>query len=154
IQWLNDKYGITGIKITPYNSQANGKIERGHWDLCQLLFKATSGNPKKWFYFLPHVLWVDHITIKCGTSCSSYFMALGTHSIVPLDIVEATWPVKPPSGILSTADLISMRATALAKHAKHVMAMQQKINKNKLDTVLCYQHKHKATIVDYNFKPG
>ncbi len=154
IQWLSDKYGITSIKITPYNSQVNGKIERGHWDIRQSLFKATSGNPKKWFYFLLHVLWADHITIKCGTGCSPYFMALGAHPIVPLDVVEATWIVKPPSGILSTEDLIGMRATALAKHAKHVMAMRQKINKNKVDTVLCYQHEHKATIVNYDFKPG
>ncbi|SJL13043.1 uncharacterized protein ARMOST_16479 [Armillaria ostoyae] len=154
IQWLKDKYGITGIRITPYNSQANGKIERGHWDLRQALFKATSGNSRKWFYFLPHVLWADRITIKRGTGCSPYFMALGAHPIVPLDVVEATWLVKPPSGILSTADLIGLRAKALAKHAQHVMEMRQKVSKNKLDTVLRYQREHKATIVDYDFKPG
>ncbi len=67
------------------------------------------------------MLWADRITIKRGTGCSPYFMALGAHPIVPLDVVEATWLVKPPSGILSTKDLIGMRATALAKHAKHVM---------------------------------
>ncbi|SJL18726.1 uncharacterized protein ARMOST_22325 [Armillaria ostoyae] len=81
-------------------------------------------------------------------------MALGAHPIVPLDVVEATWLVKPPSGILSTADLIGLRAKALAKHAQHVMEMRQKVSKNKLDTVLCYQCEHKATIVDYDFKPG
>ncbi|SJL12368.1 uncharacterized protein ARMOST_15794 [Armillaria ostoyae] len=154
IQWLKDKYGITGIRITPYNLQANGKIERDHWDLRQALFKATSGNSRKWFYFLPHVLWADRITIKHGTGCSPYFMALGAHPIVPLDVVEATWLVKPPSGILSTADLIGLRAKALAKHAQHVMEMRQKVSKNKLDTVLRYQREHKATIVDYDFKPG
>ncbi|SJL08053.1 uncharacterized protein ARMOST_11412 [Armillaria ostoyae] len=154
IQWLKDKYGITGIRITPYNSQANGKIERGHWDLRQALFKATSGNSRKWFYFLPHVLWADRITIKRGTGCSLYFMALEAHPIVPLDVVEATWLVKPPSGILSTADLIGLQAKALAKHAQHVMEMRQKVSKNKLDTVLRYQPEHQATIVDYDFKPG
>ncbi|SJL15905.1 uncharacterized protein ARMOST_19413 [Armillaria ostoyae] len=34
------------------------------------------------------------------------------------------------------------------------MEMRQKVSKNKLDTVLCYQHEHKATIVNYDFKPG
>ncbi|SJL15906.1 uncharacterized protein ARMOST_19414 [Armillaria ostoyae] len=108
IQWLKNKYSITGIRIMPYNSQANGKIERGHWDLHEVLFKVTSGNSRKWFYFLPHVLWADRITIKHGTGCSPYFMALGVHPIVPLDVVEATWLVKPPSGILSTVDLIGL----------------------------------------------
>ncbi len=53
IQWLEDKYGITGIRISPYNSQANGKIERPHWDIRQALYKATNGNTKRWFYFFP-----------------------------------------------------------------------------------------------------
>jgi hypothetical protein len=33
MEWLKDKYGITGIRISPYHSQSNGVVERGHWDL-------------------------------------------------------------------------------------------------------------------------
>ncbi len=109
IQWLEDKYVITGIRISPYNSQANGKIEQLHWDLHQALYKAADGNPKRWFYFFPHVLWADHITTRQGTGCSPYFMALGAHPILPLDIVEATWLVKPPSVVLKTEELIGLR---------------------------------------------
>ena len=36
LDWIEKKYGITGIQISSYNSQANGKIERGHWDLRQI----------------------------------------------------------------------------------------------------------------------
>ena len=32
VAWLEQKYGIKGIKISSYNSKANGKIERPHWD--------------------------------------------------------------------------------------------------------------------------
>src|SRR6201992_1042350 len=49
VKWLNKKYGIEGIKISAYNSQANGSVERGHWDIRQSLFKATDGDLKKWF---------------------------------------------------------------------------------------------------------
>lgn len=44
LAWLKDKYGIEGISISPYNSQANGKIETGHYPIRQSLFKATGGN--------------------------------------------------------------------------------------------------------------
>ncbi len=73
IQWLSDKYGITSIKITFYNLQVNRNFERGHWNLHQSLFKVTSGNSKKWFYFWLHVVWADH---------------LGHHSILPPSITS------------------------------------------------------------------
>ena len=44
VEWLKQKYGITGITISGYNSKANGRIERPHWDVRQSLFKATGGD--------------------------------------------------------------------------------------------------------------
>jgi hypothetical protein len=46
VAYLESKYGIKGIRVSPYNSQGNGKIENGHFPLCQSLYKATGGNPK------------------------------------------------------------------------------------------------------------
>jgi len=33
VTWLEEKYGIKGVAISPYNSQANCIVERPHWDL-------------------------------------------------------------------------------------------------------------------------
>jgi len=49
VKWIEKKYGIKGVTISPYNSQANGAVERLHWDLRQMLFKATGGEVKKWY---------------------------------------------------------------------------------------------------------
>ena len=49
VTWLEEKYGIKGVAISPYNSQANGAVERPHWDLRQMLYKAMKGEVKKWF---------------------------------------------------------------------------------------------------------
>jgi transposase InsO family protein len=64
VGWLEQKYGIKGIKISSYNSKANGKIERPHWDVRQMLYKATGGNPSKWFWFFHHVMWADRVSIR------------------------------------------------------------------------------------------
>jgi transposase InsO family protein len=77
VTWLEQKYGITGITISAYNSQANGKIERPHWDVCQMIYKATGGNPLKWFWFFFHIMWADRITVRKGLGCSPYFMITG-----------------------------------------------------------------------------
>ena len=37
VVWLEKKYGIKGIRILSYNSKANGRIERPHWDVWQMI---------------------------------------------------------------------------------------------------------------------
>ena len=154
IAWLEQKYGIRGIRISPYNSKANGRIERPHWDVRQMLWKATGGNPTKWFWFWHHVLWSDRITIRKTYGCSPFFMTTGAHPILPLDIQEATWLVELPGRLLSTAELIGFRAKALAKHRDHISAMRQRISENKREWLLRYEKENRHTIRDLNFRAG
>ena len=37
VAWLEKKYRIKGIRISFYNSKANGRIERPHWDVWQMI---------------------------------------------------------------------------------------------------------------------
>ena len=154
MDWLERKYGVKGIKISAYNSQANGKVEKYHWDIRQMLNKATGGDLSKWYWFLPHVLWADRITIRKGLGCSPYFMVTGAHPVIPLDLLEATWLVEPPDGPLSTADLVGLRAKALAKHQTHVLEMRARVSRTKRLRILKYLKKYKNSIRDYKFKPG
>jgi Integrase zinc binding domain/RNase H-like domain found in reverse transcriptase len=154
VAWLEQKYGITGIRISAYNSQANGKIERPHWDIRQMIYKATGGNPTKWFWFFFHIMWADRITVRKGLGCSPYFMITGAHPRLPLDIQEATWLVELPGRVLTTVELIAYRAQALAKHRQHVIEMRKRIDQRKRDWLARYERDNKATIKDLNFKPG
>ena len=154
VAWLEQKYGIKGIKISPYNSKANGRIERPHWDLRQMLYKATGGNPSKWFWFFFHVMWADRVTIRKGLGCSPFFMVTGAHPILPLDIQEATWLVELPGRVLSTVELIAYRAQALAKHRQHVIEMRKRIDQGKREWLARYERDNKHTIKDLDFKPG
>jgi hypothetical protein len=155
VQWIEQKWGIKHITISPYNSQANGRIERPHWDMRQMLYKATGErNTKQWFWFLPAVLWADRISIRKRTGCSPYFMLTGAHPILPLDAIEATWLVDPPIGVISENELIGMRARALAKHRIHVEQMRERIDKEKLKWIQMYEKDFHAVIKDYKFEPG
>ncbi|KNZ72141.1 hypothetical protein J132_04422 [Termitomyces sp. J132] len=150
--WIESKYGIRGIAISPYNSQANGKIERLHWNVRQALFKACE-DCTKWFWFFFHVMWSDHITIWQKFWCSPYFMVTGAHPTLPLDLVEATWLIELPEGPLSTEELIAYCARALAKHHQHVKEMRERVRKDKLQWVLKFAEEHKNSIKDFNFRP-
>jgi hypothetical protein len=154
VAWLEQKYGIKGIRISPYNSKANGRIERPHWDIRQMLFKATGENLSKWYWFFHHVMWADRVSIRRGFGCSPFFMVTGAHPILPLDIQEATWLVNLPDRMLSTSDMIGFRARALAKHRQHVIEMRERIDQGKREWLAKYERDNKHTIKDLDFKPG
>ena len=154
-KWIKEKWGIKHVTISPYNSKANGAVERPHWDIRQMLFKATgAANVKKWYWFLNSVLWADRVSIRKRTGCSPYFMVTGAHPILPLDTVEATWLVKPPSGVMTEIELIGLRARALAKHSTHVAEMRRRIDKDKLKWIQTYERDYRAVIKDFEFAPG
>jgi hypothetical protein len=154
-KWLEEKYGIVGIRISPYNSKANGTIERPHWDVRQMLYKMLGeSNIKKWFWFLAYIIWADRITIRKRLGCSPFFMVTGANPILPLDVKEATWLIEPPVGILTDDEMIAFRAQALAKHQLHVEQMRTRIDKQKYERLLRYEKDNKAVIKDYDFKPG
>ena len=155
VQWIEQKWGIKHITISPYNSQANGRIERPHWDIRQMLYKATGEqNTKQWYWFLPAVLWADRVSVRRRTGYSPYYMLTGTHPILPLDAKEATWLIDPPDGVISEEELIGLRARALAKHRIHVEQMRARIDKEKLKWIEVYEKDYQAVIKDYKFQPG
>jgi len=155
LTWIEKKWGIRHITISPYNSQANGAVERPHWDIRQMLYKATGpGNTKQWYWFLHAVLWADRVSVRKRLGCSPYFMLTGAHPILPLDAKEATWLVDPPIGVMSEEEMIGMRARALAKHRIHVEEMRSRIDQDKLKRLQTYEKDFEAVIKDYKFQPG
>ena len=154
VAWLEEKYGIKGIQISAYNSRANGKIERPHWDVRQALWKACGGEVHKWYWYFVLVMWADRITVRKRLGCSPYFITTGSHPTLPLDVVEATWLVDLPNRKLSTAELIGYRARALAKHKDHVENIRRRVSEQKLEYLRRYEREHRYKIKGYNFKPG
>ena len=81
-------------------------------------------------------------------------MLTGAEPVIPLDLQEATWLTDPPNGFTTTAELIGARAKALAKHRDFVEDVRRKVHKDKIARVAQYEKNHKATIKDFDFKPG
>ena len=85
------------------------------------------------------MIWADRITTRRGLGCSPYFAVTGAHPTIPLDLEEATWLVEYPGEIISTAELIGLRAKALAKHIQHVDEMRARVDQEKLAAVRRYE---------------
>jgi len=74
LAYLGKRYHIQHIRISGYNSCANGIVEHSHFNIRQALFKAASGDALKWFSVTYSVFWADCITVRKRMGCSPYFI--------------------------------------------------------------------------------
>ncbi|KAJ3747443.1 hypothetical protein DFH05DRAFT_1393490 [Lentinula detonsa] len=124
LQVLSKRYGIKHITISPYNSQAAGVIERKHYDVREAMIRSANGNATDWSSTAHTVIWAERVTTRRSTGASPYFLAHGIHPLLPLDILEATYLVPPPSATLSTTELLVRRARELQKRLEDLEAMR------------------------------
>ena len=129
-------------------------MERTHFDIRQVLFKACDGDQSKWHLVVTSVMWADRVTVRRCMGCSPYFAVTGTHPLLPLDITEATYLLPPPNAPLSTTDLIATRAVALQKRRAHLAKLASNVFSACIKAVIHFKQEHFSTITDYNFKLG
>jgi transposase InsO family protein len=154
LEYLAKRYHIRHIRISGYNSRANGLVERAHFDVRQSLFKAVDGDQTRWSVGAHSVFWAERVTVRKRMGCSPYFAITGSHPLIPLDISEATYLQPPPDSILSSTDLISRRAIALQKRSTDLATLYSKVYTARLEAAKRFELVHQRTIRDYNFERG
>ena len=154
LEYLSSKYHVNHIRISGYNSRANGVVESPHHPIRDLLYKAADGDAAKWATKLHSVLWADRATVRRRMGCSPYFAVTGTHPVLPLDIVEATYLAPAPESVLTTTELVARRAVALQKREDQVARLRSAVYATRVADVLRLEEQHRATVKDYDCKPN
>ncbi|THH27407.1 hypothetical protein EUX98_g6785 [Antrodiella citrinella] len=152
--WLEKHRGVKHIRISGYNSRANGIVEHGFFDLRQILYKLADGDEHRWMQHLPYALWAERVTPRKRLGCSPYFALTGCHPVLPLDIIEATFLIPPPTAMLTTVDLIARRAAALQRREEDLAAIHSKVYAQRNKNALIYERDHAATLQTEVFAPG
>ena len=62
--YLEKYYHIKHIRISGYNSRANGLVEQAHFDMHQALFKACNGKEIKWSAAAYSMFWAERVMIR------------------------------------------------------------------------------------------
>jgi len=154
LAYLSKRYKITHIRISGYNSRANGMVERSHFDVRQSLFKAVDGDQKRWSIGCYSVFWAERITTRKRMGCSPYFAVTGAHPLLPLDISESTYLLPAPTSILSSTDLIARRAIALQKRSEDINRLYSKVFEARLQAAIRFEKLHARTLRDFDFTRG
>jgi hypothetical protein len=102
LNWLAEQYGIHHICISPYDSQANGIVERRHLDVREAIMKVCDGEERKWPTAMHTIFWAEQITTHKALRHSTYYIAHGVEPLLPFDLSEATYMVLPQSAMTTT----------------------------------------------------
>lgn len=153
-RWLSEKYGVHSIRISPYNSRANGIVERRHRDVREAIVKSAGIDLSHWYKYAPHVFWAERVTIQRATGLSPYYLAHGVEPLLPFDLEEATFSALFPDGPVSTADLLAARARALQKREEDLEEVRERVFKARLDSATRAALADAHKIVDHDFQPG
>jgi hypothetical protein len=127
MEYLSKHYHLNHIRISGYNSHANGTVERSHFDVHQPLFRVVNGDQKQWSLGVYSVFWAERVTPRKRMGCSPYFAITGAHPILPFDIAKATYLQPPPNSVMLTTNLISRCAIALQKHSADINTLYSKV---------------------------
>jgi len=154
VEWLAGKYKIFHIRISGYNSQANGLVERKHFDARESIMKAADNDPSKWPSVVHSVFWAERVTVKRSTGMSPYYMVHGVEPVMPFDLAEATYLVPPMQPTMSTTDLIAICARQLQKRPEDLLQIAERVKAARYNSIKEFENKYGNTIQRYNFMPG
>ena len=154
LDWLVDKYGIHHIRISAYNSQANGVVERQHHTIRKSIVKACKGDESHWPKVAPFAFWADRATVRKSTGHSPFFMAHGIEPILPFNLIQATFLVPDLTEPLLAKDLLAIRTCQLQKCPADLVAIHDRILASRHASVRQFEKQYTNTIRNFDFAPG
>ena len=148
------RYGIPHVRISPYNSKANGVVERGHFIIRESIMKACQENPKQWPNHVRHAFFADKITINRSTGTSPFYLLHGVHPVLPFDLLEATALVEGFSSGMSRTDLLTLRMRQLEKRQEDLDKAAELLTQNRFRSKEQFEKKFRRRLFTDNHKEG
>jgi transposase InsO family protein len=151
---LLKKYSIPQINISPYNSQANGVVEQGHFAIREALVKACQGDIHLWPSKLRAALFADNVTVRRSTGYPAYFLLHGTDPILLFDLWESTFLVEGFRQKLSSKELLTLHIQQIECRDKDVVRAMQILRSSRLASKRQFEKRFETHLVHGIYSPG
>ena len=151
---LMELYKIPQVMISPYNSKANGVVERGHFTIREAIIKACEGKINLWPKYVHHAFFADRITVRRATGFSPYYLLHGVHPALPFDLLEASFLVEGFTQEMSDEDLLALRIRQLEKKPQDVRQAADTLRLHRLQSKEQFEKRFKTRLVRNSYPPG
>ena len=151
---LLQRYGIPQVRISAYNSRANGVVERGHYIIREAIVKSCQGKIKDWPNKVPLAFFADKITTSRVTGFSPYYLLHGVHPVLPIDLFEATFLVQGFKDSMPTEELLALRIRQLEKHPKDIEEAAKSLASSRMKSKEQFEKRYQKRITKKTFGPG
>ena len=151
---LMKRYSIPHIRISPYNSKANGVVERGHFIIREAIIKSCNGDINLWPTKVHHAFFADKVITCCSTGFSPFYLLHGLDPILPFDLFEATHLVEGFHSGMSSQELLALCIRQLEKRPDDVHAAFNMLYKSRLHSKAQFKKKYIRRLVKSSYEAG
>lgn len=168
---LMNRYGLPQTKITPYNSRANGVVERGHHTIREALIRTCRQNSTvrhknkysrkreaevlaEWPKYVPLVYFADRITVRPTLHVSPFYVLHGTEPLLPFDLSEASFLSDSYRSGMTTEDLLVARMIQLEKRDEDLKQVAETLRKYRLRSKEQFEKRFEARLCSGDYNPG
>jgi hypothetical protein len=148
------RYGIPQIRITPYNSRANGVVERGHFIIRESLVKACGSKLKQWPNLVHHAFFADKIMPRRSSGFTPFYLLHGIEAVMPFDLTEATFLTRGFHKGMNTADLLALRIRQLEKRPDDLARAASAIKQMRYKSKEAFESKYRTRLTKADYAPG
>ena len=151
---LAKEFNVKQIKISPYNSSANGIVERAHFNIREILVKACDGDMSQWPKYLQAAVFADRITTRRATGYSPFYLLHGVHPMLPCDLSEATFLSSQFTKEMATEDLLAARIKQLAKMPQDLARARKILKQSRFQSSQAFEKKFGRRLIMQAHVPG
>ena len=148
------RHGIPQVRISAYNSKANGVVERGHFDIRESIVKACDGKISHWPEKVHNAFFADRITIHRSTGFSPYFLLHGVHPVLPFDLVESTILVDAFTSNMTQSELLALRIRQLEKREEDIHDAAETLLRSRLHSKAQFEKRYETRLSRNSYDPG
>jgi hypothetical protein len=146
------RLNIPQVRISAYNKQANGVVERGHFIIREAIMKSVT-HRKDWPTKVHLASFADRITVSKVTGFSAYYLLHGVHPVLPFDLADTTFLVDGFTSGMSSTDLLVLRMRQLERRKEDLAQAAKALKKARFRSKEEYEWKYRKRLRRDHYKP-
>lgn len=150
---LLKRLNIPQVRISAYNKQANGVVERGHFIIREAILKSVE-KVKNWADKVQLAVFADRVTVSRSTGYSPYYLIHGMHPVLPLDLFDATFLVEGYRSGMDSAELLALRMRHLERRPEDLSRAAEALRKARFTSKEEYEWRYRRRLRKEHYKPG